>query len=125
MAVDNIKESTLSFKDKLQNAHKEMEASGIKKFNYNSPMLVLLRSLGLNIRPFQYYSFIQNFVITSIWFSTVWGALMWFTTWGPDNMRVQFALILSLFAGLLFGLIMALYFKSSAKSNNLSSWEQL
>jgi ABC-type antimicrobial peptide transport system permease subunit len=50
---------------------------------------------------------------------------MWFTTWQFSSAPVLIALSTSVFAGLLFGLIMALYFKRSAKKNNLSSWERL
>ena len=102
-----------------------MDEAGIKRSNYNSAILVLLRKLGLNIKPFQYYSFIQSFIITSAWFATAWGLLMWFTTWQFSSAPVLIALSTSVFAGLLFGLIMALYFKRSAKKNNLSSWEKL
>ena len=115
----------MSFQDKLKNAHTEMDRAGIKNSNYNSPILVLLRKSGLNIKPFQYYSFLQSFLITSAWFGSVWGLLMWFTTWQSSSTSGLFALATSVFAGLLFGLIMALYFKRSAKKNNLSTWEQL
>ncbi len=121
----SYKEYKLSFQEKLKKAHKEMDEAGIKRSNYNSAILVLLRKLGLNIKPFQYYSFLQSFIITSAWFATAWGLLMWFTTWQFSSTPVLIALSTSVFAGLLFGLIMALYFKRSAKKNNLSSWEKL
>jgi hypothetical protein len=50
---------------------------------------------------------------------------MWFSTWQSNDMSVQVALITSLSAGLLFGIIMAVYYKHSAKKNNLSGWHKL
>ena len=115
----------MSFQDKLKSAHKEMDEAGIKKSNYNSPILVLFRKLGLNIKPLQYYSFSQSFLITAVWFGIVWGLLMWFTTWQSSNMSGRLALAASICAGVLFGLFMAFYYQRCSKKHNLSKWEQL
>ena len=115
----------MSYQDKLEAAQKELNETKIWKSNYNPPIFVLLRKLGLNIRPLHYNTFVGNFLFASIWFGVVWGLLMWFTTWQPQNMPIQIALISSLSAGLLFGFFMAIYYKRSAKKNNLSNWQQL
>ena len=115
----------MSFQDKFEAAQKELNETEIWQSNYNPPVSVLLRKLGFSIRPFHYCSFISNFLASSIWFSGVWGLIMWFTTWQFNDTPIQFALLTSLFAGLFFGLIMALYYKHSAKKNNLSDWHAL
>ncbi|WP_085297010.1 DUF6404 family protein [Cognaticolwellia mytili] len=115
----------MSFQDKLEAAQKELNETNIWKSNHNPPFLVLLRKLGFNIRPFHYGSFISNFLNSSVWFSVVWGGIMWFTIWQSNGMSAQAALITSLSAGLLFGFIMAAYYKYSAKKNNLSGWHKL
>ncbi|PKG76487.1 hypothetical protein CXF86_03220 [Shewanella sp. GutCb] len=115
----------MSFQDKLEAAQKELSEANIWKSNHNPPISVLLIKLGFNIRPFHYCSFISNFITASLWFGSVWGLLMWFTSWQSSGMTIQAALIGSFFAGILFGLFMALYYKHSAKKNNLSHWHTL
>lgn len=115
----------MSFQDKLKAAQQELNETKIWKSNHNSPISVLLRKLGFNIRPFHYCSFISNFINASLWFSGVWGLIMWLSTWQSNGMSVQAALVTSLSAGLVFGLFMAIYYKHSAKKNNLSDWHKL
>jgi preprotein translocase subunit SecG len=50
---------------------------------------------------------------------------MWFTSWKNDDMPIQIAIFTSVLAGVFFGLFMALYYKRSAKKNNLSDWNTL
>ena len=115
----------MSFSAKLNAAQKELSESKIWKANSNPPLFVLLRKLGINIRPVHYNTFIVNFLLMAIMFGGTWGLIMWFTTWESQNMSIQMALITSLGAGLLFGLSMAFYYKRSSKKNKLSNWEQL
>ena len=115
----------MSFQDKLEVAQKELNEADIWKSNHNPPISVLLRKLGFNIRPFHYCSFKSNFLTASVWFGGVWGLFMWFTSWQSNGMTIQAALISSFFAGIFFGLFMALYYKRSAKKNNLSDWQTL
>jgi len=115
----------MTYQHKLEAAQKELSETKIWKSNYNPTIFILLRKLGLKIRPLHYNTFVVNFLSAAVWFSVVWGLVMWFTTWQSKNMPIQIALIISLSAGVLFGLFMAIYYKRSAKKNNLSSWNQL
>jgi hypothetical protein len=115
----------MSFQNKLEAAQKELNEANIWKSNYNPPIVVLLRKLGFNIRPFHYCSFKSNFITASLWFGIIWGIIMWFTSWKNDHMPIQIAIFTSLLAGVVFGLFMALYYKRSAKKNNLSNWYTL
>lgn len=115
----------MSFQNKLEAAQKELNEANIWKSNHNPPIVVLLRKLGFNIRPFHYCSFKSNFITASLWFGIIWGIIMWFTSWKNDHMPIQIAIFTSLLAGVVFGLFMALYYKRSAKKNNLSNWHTL
>ncbi len=66
----------MSFQDKLKAAQKELSETKIWKSRSNPPIFVLLRKLGLNIRPLHYNTFAINFVSASIWFGVLWGLLM-------------------------------------------------
>ena len=115
----------MSFQSKLEAAQKELNKTKIWKSNHNPPISVLLRKLGVNIRPFHYCSFISNFLTGLLLFGVGWGLMMWFTFWQANDMPIKIAILTSLFSGLLFGLFMALYYKRSAKKNKLSDWHTL
>ena len=115
----------MSFQNKLEAAQKELNEANIWKSNHTPQIVVLLRKLGFNIRPFHYCSFKSNFITASLWFGIIWGIIMWFTSWKNDHMPIQIAIFTSLLAGVVFGLFMALYYKRSAKKNNLSNWHTL
>ena len=115
----------MSFSDKLKAAQKELDESKIWKANSNPPLFVLLRMLGINIRPMHYNTFIVNILLMAVMFGGVWGLIMWFTFWESQNMPIPIALITSLGAGLFFGLSMAFYYKHSSKKNHLSNWDKL
>ena len=115
----------MSFQGKLEAAQKELKDSTIWKANSNPPLFVLLRKIGVKIRPVHYNTFFVNFILMTSMFGCLWGIFMWFSTWKHQDMPVLIGFALSLFAGILFGLSMAFYYKRSAKKNNLSNWEQL
>lgn len=115
----------MSFQNKLESAQQELNETNIWKSNHNPPIVILLRKLGFNIRPFHYCSFKSNFIAASLWFNVIWGLIMWFTSWKNDDMPIQIAIFTSVLAGVFFGLFMALYYKRSAKKNNLSDWHTL
>tara|TARA_B100000768_G_scaffold179125_1_gene196167 strand:- start:319 stop:666 length:348 start_codon:yes stop_codon:yes gene_type:complete len=115
----------MSFSDKLNAAQKELSDSKIWKSNSHPPLFVLLRKLGVNIRPMHYNTFVVNFLLMALMFGGLWGMIMWFTTWEPQNMPIPIAIISSLAGGIVFGLSMAFYYKLSSKKNNLSNWAQL
>ena len=113
------------FDDRLNAAHKELESTGIWKSNFNPPITRILRKAGLKIRPPHYYSFLVIFLIYAVYFGCAWGLTMWFIMWSSQSMTPEIALITSLFSGIFVGLSMALYYRITAKKNNLSSWEKL
>jgi len=112
----------MSFQDKLEAAQKELSETKICISNHTPPVLVLLRKFGFKIKPFHYSSFISNFIATSLWFGAVSALIIWFITWQSSGMPIKTALLTCVFASLSFGLLMALYYKNSAKKNNLSDW---
>ncbi|GAA5137647.1 hypothetical protein GCM10025767_18760 [Thalassotalea piscium] len=63
----------MSFQDKLNAANKELSMSKMSKYSYNSPICFLLNAIGFNARPLHYNTFLSNFIILSVWFSSAWG----------------------------------------------------
>ncbi|WP_341206551.1 DUF6404 family protein [uncultured Psychrosphaera sp.] len=115
----------MSYQSKLEKAQAELANTGMRESNYNPPIFILLRKLGLKIKPVHYNSFISNFVFSAIFFGLIWGLLMWFTTWSTQRLPIFNVVTTSIVSGVLFGLIMALYYKKSASKNGLSKWDDL
>lgn len=115
----------MSYQSKLEKAQAELAKTGMRESNYNPPLFMLLIKLGLKIKPVHYNSFIKNFTFSAIYFGLIWGFLMWFTTWSTNRLPIVNAVATSIVAGILFGLIMALYYKRSAAKHKLSKWDDL
>ena len=112
----------MTFKNKLTKAHKELEDAGIWRSNYNPPPLDLLRKIGYRILPPHYRSFLVNFISQTLFFTTIWGGIMWLLVWQAEHVAAYFALLVSISVGLFMGFCMAVYYKFSAKHHHLSDW---
>lgn len=107
-------------------AQRELKAVGIAKSSYHPPILTLYRSLGWQVRPPHYNSFLSNIVL----FGLPFGIMMFFAialrfVGLHFLLWISLSLLLTIVAGLLFGLGMAGYYKFSAYINRLSTWEEL
>lgn len=115
----------MCFHDRQKAAIKELKESSIRPLNYTSPIQSLLGRFGIKIRPAHYNSFLRNATFMGLWFSVSWGLLMWFLEWRAMSISIPNAVGLSAFAGVLFGIGMATYYKWSAQKHGLSKWEDL
>jgi len=115
----------MTFEEKINLAHQELEAAGIRKSRFNPPLIRFLRKAGLKIPPPHYWKFWTHFLDQSFIFGTVWGTFMWFFVWRPENISSGVAAVTSLSCGILFGLTMALFFRTSFKKYHLSKWEDI
>lgn len=115
----------MTFEEKLNLAHQELEAAGIKKSRFNPPLIRFLRKAGLKIPPLHYWGFWVHFLEQSLVFGGMWGTFMWFFIWRPEDLPSSVAAITSLSCGILFGLFMASYYRISFKKYHLSRWEDL
>jgi hypothetical protein len=60
-----------------------------------------------------------------IWFGGVWGILMWFAQWRALGYSMMAAVISAVFAGALFGFMIAGYYEWSRRKHGLSDWDDL
>ena len=113
------------YNDRFARAESELEMSGLNSLNYAPPLFRLARKTGLRVRPPHYMSFLRATLILTVIFGTVWGVFMWIVLWRDMGMPWQGAVAASALAGILFGLLMAEYYRWSAKRAGLSRWEDL
>ena len=111
--------------DRLAAARRELLAASIRRFDGEPLVDRLLARLGIDLRPPHYRPFWPNVLAMGAFFGPAWGIMMWFATWRAEEMSPVAAIALSASAGLLYGLLVAGWYRRSARRNRLSRWEDL
>ncbi|MCH8552311.1 MAG: DUF6404 family protein [Natronospirillum sp.] len=106
-------------------ALKLLADSGMRPGNYNPPLMRLTQRMGIELRPPHFMPFHQAVLVFGIYFSVVWGLLMWLLFWSSDGMEPSTAASTALAAGFLFGVLMACWYKFDRRRHKLPSWESL
>ena len=102
-----------------------LEKSGIRKSNYLPPATALLWRLGVKVPPPHFASFASTASITSLYFGSVWGAIMWLAVWSSQGLSTGSALSVAISAGVVFGASMAAYYAYGRKKHQFPTWESL
>ncbi|CCQ10100.1 hypothetical protein PALB_9650 [Pseudoalteromonas luteoviolacea B = ATCC 29581] len=115
----------MNYEEKCHFALKELTEAKIWESNYNPPIIKLLRKFGFKV-PFPHYnSFLMNALSTGLYFSCLWGLLMCFSRWNTQNISLYDTLSTALFAGTLFGVAMASYYRHGFKKYKLTPWHEI
>jgi hypothetical protein len=84
----------------------------------------MLWGMGLRLPPPLFMGFAPLTLITGTIFAVFWGVGMWLITWRTQgDMPIWLVFGVSIFAGLLFGLSMAYYYRFKSRSLPLPSWQ--
>jgi hypothetical protein len=110
---------------KYQSAIDELISAGKSSMAANPPIMRLMRKMGLKPRPVYYLGFWKTFFLFGIMFSFIWGCFMYFFFWQNTSTQLGVYFIASLFAGMLFGLLMSAYCQREKKRCKLSDWDSL
>ena len=102
-----------------------LSSTGMKRSNYEPPLLRLLWRLGVDARPPHFASFGVNALVSGIFFGSVWGISMWLFLWRQQAAPVVVSLFSSFLAGLLFGIAMATHYTYGRRKYKLPSWHSL
>ena len=108
--------------EKLEAMKSHMAALGIMASTAAPPAWKLLWRLGVEIPPPLFLGFWRAALFMGTVFGALWGAVMWLVLWSWRGMPITFVLVAALGAGVLFGLLMATYFRYLARKHNLPSW---
>jgi len=102
----------------------EMAALGVGTYTAAPPFFRLLWGMGLRIPPPMFMGYVPLTLITGGIFAVLWGLGMWLIAWRTQSgMPAWLAIVVSLLAGLLFGLGMASYYRSRSRKLPLPSWQ--
>ena len=112
----------MRFEQKLAAALGLLASTGMWRSHYAPPLRRLLWKLGAKIPPSHFQSFMANFVSAGVWFAAFWGLSMWFAWWRSHGMSVERAFTGSIFAGVLFGLWSAAYYRYGARKQRIPLW---
>jgi hypothetical protein len=110
---------------KREAALRLLSATGMKRSNYEPPLLRLLWRLGVDAPPPHFASFGANALVAGIFFGSCWGMSMWLFLWRQQAAPITVSLLSSVLAGLLFGIAMATYYAYGRRKYNLPSWHSL
>jgi membrane associated rhomboid family serine protease len=108
---------------KVAHLLEDFKRRGIQAYSTAPPLYRLLWRMGIEVPPPHFGSFGSITLIMGLYFGVFWGLAMWFLVWRGDDMPIAIAVTASVLAGLLFGAIMAVYFRWRARKLGLPSWK--
>lgn len=111
------------FERKLAGARAELAAAGIS--THYSWLDRALQRLGLRLRPSHYRDPVRHGVAMGVYFAVFWGTTMWLLVWSADGTPILLAMGAAVFAGVLFGVFMALSLAFGRRRHRLTPWEEL
>lgn len=115
----------MCFERKKERALAIMQSKKMWPSNYAPPLIRGLWFVGLKIPPLPFAPFWQITLVLGSGFALCWGAAMWWSLWRFTGIPFSEGLYRSLGAGLLFGLVMALFQRWRNKANRLPAWKNL
>lgn len=114
-----------SFEFRREAALDLLKSTGIRRSNYLPPAIRLLWRIGVQVPPPHFVGFMSTLLVSGAAFATLWGLLMWLFLWRNQDMRLVAAASASGAAGILFGLLMAMYYAYGRRKHHLPSWSSL
>lgn len=112
----------MTHSEKLGKMQKHLAELGISPSTTAPPIWKLFWRLGVDIPPPLFMGFWPSALFMGSFFGVFWDLFMWLFLWSRQGMLIWLVLGAAAFAGVLFGLCMAIYFRYLARKHNLPSW---
>jgi hypothetical protein len=113
----------MTHSEKIELLLKDLAERGVRQYTVAPPLYRLLWRLGIEATPPHFASFWSLALTMGAFFAIAWGIFMWLFLWQGEDMPVAVGIGVSIIAGLLFGAIMAAYYRWSARRLALPRWE--
>lgn len=115
----------MGFEEKKNKAITLMEGKNMWRSNYAPPILRLVWKLGGKMPPLPFAPFWQTLLLFTLTFGALWGIFMGIVSGNNADFSSVALLIASCKAGLIFGVLMALFHHWRRRANGLPRWESL
>lgn len=113
----------MTFEEKREAATRLLASKGIWRASYAPTLVTWLWRLGLKVPPPHFAGFFEIFALAGGVFGVAWGLVMWLLVWSKTGFGPLGAAGVSAAVGLLFGLGMAIYYRSSARKHGIPAWD--
>lgn len=113
----------MTHREKLAYMMNDLSRRGLKKNSFAPPLYRLLWRLGIPATPPHFAHPFANASFMATWFATFFGLFMWLCFWGPAGDSTKHALVVSIAAGIVFGVALATYYASQARKYSLPKWK--
>ena len=114
----------MTHREKVDRLVRELRQRGVSRYTTAPPLFRILWAAGLEIPPPFFIAFLPLMLLVVVSFGVLFGALAWLTEPVTFRLSSTILLLLSATAGLLFGVIMATYFRWKATRLGLTSWRE-
>jgi hypothetical protein len=113
----------MTFEEKRTAALDNLASKGIRRQAYAPTLVKGLWRLGLKVPPPHFAGFFGTFAISAGVFGVAWGLVMWFAYWSSHGGEPLMAAGVSVVVGLLLGLVVASYYRYSARKHSIPRWD--
>lgn len=114
----------MTHEDKLDVMYRHMARIGVPASTAAPSAWRLLWRLGVEVPPPLFTPFWTGALAMGTVFGVFWGLLMWAIQWAHQGMPLSLMAVLTLLAGVLFGLSMAVYFRHVSRKHRLPRWTE-
>lgn len=110
--------------EKVASVVTALTARGVSKGDIAPPIFRLVWKFGIAIPPPHFMSFGALATVMGSYFGVLWGVFMWFVFWRRLGLPAGACTIVSLAAGISFGVAMASFYRWKARQLGLPSWSE-
>lgn len=109
--------------EKINYLLKDLGQRGVGKYTVAPPAFRLLWRMGIEVPPPHFAGFWSLALGMGTFFGVLWGIFMWLLFWRAQDLSAGAVVGFSALAGLVFGLIMAGYYRWHRRRLALPRWE--
>jgi hypothetical protein len=113
-----------TFEEKVAAAKELLASKGVARPAYAPSIVTWLWKMGIKVPPPHFAGVVGTFLFTSIFFGTIWGVIMWFVHYRPKGLPASAALTTAAMVGLGVGVLVAAYYRVSAKKHAIPRWSE-
>jgi len=112
------------YDEKIQYLYTDLNRRGIPKAIILPPEFCLLRKCGIEARPPHFQGILSLLLHFGATFAAIYGTISWIIRWRSESIPLGSAAMHLLYAGAIFGVLMAVYYRWQAKRLDLPSWDE-